>query len=260
MTALVVILALVTLGALALAWTQRRAARAAREERDRAILARESFFDLATHELRSPLAAILGYQELIQDGAYGDTDAAATEPLQRIGRSAHHLLHLIEGVVELSRIRGGALRPDLEPVNLAHVLPQAADAFRARSEERRLRPIVRLPESLPTISTDLERLQRALDLLITSAVKHPAGDTLEMDISLPDGELVIGIRGTAIEMQDDQDPALRLGIRIGIADGIARLLGGALELGYAEDGHVRDLSFRIAAPPPEPAPDPEPTL
>jgi signal transduction histidine kinase len=219
----------------------------ARVRADRADRAREAFFDLATHELRSPLAAILGYQELLRDGAYGDLPDAAAEPVVRIGRSARHLLNLIDGVVELSRLRGGALRPDLEPVNLAVVLSGIAEAFQTHAADRGMEARVDIPASLPTITSDFDRLTRALDLLITSAMKHPEGDTLALEARSTSDGLEIRIHPTNLEVQDGSDDlAIRLGIRLAVAGGIAELLGGALELESDDDGRtVRGLRFSI---------------
>ncbi|HUG41943.1 MAG TPA: HAMP domain-containing sensor histidine kinase [Longimicrobiales bacterium] len=216
-----------------------------------AIHARDAFFDLATHELRSPLAAILGYQELLADGAYGEMQPAATEPIARLGRAAQHLLHLIDGVVELSRLRAGGVRPDLEPVNTGVLLSAVADAFRTHARDRGLEPRIDLPPSLPTITSDPDRLLRALDLLVTSAIKHPAGPAIHMDARSDGTDLHLLIHPTEITIRDPaDDPELRLGIRIAIAARVATLLGGDLHLDSDPGSpviralrfHVRDLA------------------
>lgn len=259
--------ALLALGAAALAglgfgWLQRRqAVRArrelqaarqeaeqAREQASNATRARDGFFDLATHELRSPLAAILGYQELIQDGAYPSLEDAS-EPMTRIGRSATHLLHLIEGVVDLSRIRAGGLEPDLEPVNLQDVAGAVTASFRELASERGIEVTTRTTDAGPTVLLDQERVLRAADMLITSAVKHPADHSLHMTVEYVDHQVRIGIRETAIHQRtDSDDPALRIGIRLAIAHGTARLFHGDLDLDV-EDDMIRGLSFHIDAPP-----------
>ncbi len=138
--------------------------RRALDERDRRVreleaaveelgAAQERFFELVTHELRSPLSAILGYQELLEDGVYGSLDDVAAEPVERIGRSARHLVNLVEGLVELTRLRTGTLRPDLEPLGLGVLLSSVADAFRTQLRERGLEPIVHMPDALPAVRT-----------------------------------------------------------------------------------------------------------
>lgn len=209
----------------------------------------ERFFDLVTHELRSPLSAILGYQELLEDGVYGGLDDAA-EPVERIGRSARHLVHLVDGLVELSQLQTGTVRPDLEPLDLGVLMSSVADAFRAQVEERGLVASVQLPPSLPTVRTDRERLIRAFDLLITSAVKHPADDTLGLDVDAREDGADVRITGTAIQVHDDSDdPASRLGIRLAVARAIARALHDDLRLDTDSDRRIRALALGITSVP-----------
>ena len=227
----------------------------ARRAADRADHARESFFDLVTHELRSPLAAILGYQELLRDGAFGPVTPDAEEPVDRIGRSARHLLHLIDGVVELSRLRSGTVRPGTTPVDFRAILPGIADAFRRQAADRRIEAYVHWPDHLPTLRSDADRVTRALDLLVTSAIKHPAGGAMNLRIETSDGSLTVRMDGTAIPpRQPADDPALRYGLRVAVAERIAALLGGELSLQQHDEAIVSGFAFRIADLPPGPAP------
>ncbi len=261
-SALLVVLAAALAAALVAAslfgwlWLRERRRIVAVEERARQLsadlaearTARETFFDLATHELRSPLTVILGYQELLEDGAYGPLDENAADAVERVGRSAHHLLNLIDGVVELSRIRSGTVRPDLEDVNLGVLFASVADAFRTHTSDRGLEARVQLPPSLPTVRSDQGRLVRALDLLVTSAVKNPADTCLGLEVSEIPGGATARITGTRIPVLHEIGALeLQLGIRVAVADAIARVLGGALDLEKDEAGAVRTLSFRVQA-------------
>lgn len=245
--------------AIGVAWVgerreSRRLARRVREAEERAERARraqDDFFDLVTHELRSPLSAVLGYQELMADEAYGILPAEAAEPLRRIGRSARHLLHLIDGVVELSRLRAGAVTPITASIQLGPVLAGVADAFRTHTRDRGITGRVRLPERPPALRTDPDRLIRALDLLVTSAVKHPAGESLDLVVETGPEGLEVRIQGTALRPADSPDQSLRLGLRLAITSRIALLLGGSLQCDPHDDGLIRTLRLRI---PPQPAP------
>ncbi|MGK7312182.1 MAG: sensor histidine kinase [Candidatus Longimicrobiales bacterium M2_2A_002] len=220
--------------------TRRRLA-AAEEARDR-------FFDRAAHELRAPLSAIFGYQELLQDGAYGELTPDAADAVERIGRAGHHLLHLTDGIIELGRLRAGDLRPEMETVDLGMILASAADTFRTQAAERGITPTVELPDTMPRIRSDHDRLVRALDLAITSAIRHPAGGAMTLRVALEDGLAILRIGPTEIEVGPDPDDAAGTGIRLAMVRGIAELLDGGLEL-PGEGGHVREIVLRIAAPP-----------
>ena len=229
--------------------------RDAESRAEKAIYARDAFFDLATHELRSPLAAILGYQELLQDGAYGELPPAAGEPIVRVGRSARHLLHLIDGVVELSRLRAGGVHPDLEPVNTGVLISGVVEAFQNQARDRGIHARVDIGPDLPVIRSDPERLLRALDLLVASAVKHPAGTELHLEVRSTGDDLQVRIHPTDLTFRDNaDDPELRLGIRLAVAARVADLLGGGLHFDRADgDDAIRAIRFSvrdISDPPP----------
>jgi signal transduction histidine kinase len=251
--ALVAFLAVIAALLAALWWRQRArvhslADEAARERRraDEAIHAGDAFFGLVSHEFRSPIAAIIGYQELLRDCAYGDIGEAALDPLDRIGRSASLLLHLVDGSLDLARAQAGELSPDLQETDLRGLLEEVAEEFRQHCAERKLRHTVHLDTDLPTIRSDPERITRALHLLVVSAVKNPSGERLELQTARePDGATV-RIRGTRIPITDEAiDPTLRAGIRIAIAAAVADLLNGSLRLVPADGPMGTEVVFRI---------------
>jgi signal transduction histidine kinase len=234
-------------------WRQRNRARRLdaqlrqqRQRTDEAAHAGDAFFGLVSHEFRSPIAAIIGYQELLRDKAYGDIGDAALEPLDRIGRSATLLLHLIDGSLDLARIQAGDLSPDLQETDLETVLAGVAREFRDHCLERSLRHAVHMEDALPTIWSDPERIARALHLLVVSAVKNPSGEQLELRVSRERDGATVRIRGTRIPIRTESlDPALRTGIRLAIASALAELLGGSLHLEPADDTHTGESIFRI---------------
>ncbi len=226
---------------------QRRELEEARRRLERARAARESFFDLTTHELRSPLSAILGYQELLRDGAYGELGPEGRDAADRLGRAARHLLHLIDGVIELSRMHAGDVALDLEDVDLGVVLSSTTEAFRAHASERGITPTVEMPEQLPVIRTDPDRLLRALDLTVTSAVRHPAGSAMTLRVDVGDDALAVALEPTDFAVDAaTEDPAVRVGLRLAVVGRIAALLGGDLALEIDGD-RARTIGFRVRA-------------
>lgn len=222
----------------------------ARRRMDRVRAGRERFFDVTTHELRAPLSAILGYQELLHDGAYGVLSEPARDATARLGRAARHLLHLVDGVIELSRMRAGDIRVDLEAVDLGVLFAATADAFRGHATEREIEPMVEIPAGLPAIRTDRDRLVQALDLVVTSAVRHPAGPSMTLRVDVRQGTVAVALEPTRVTLDTDaDDPSIRMGIRLAVAHRIGQLLGGGLDLPI-QDGHARAIRFRFQDQPP----------
>ncbi len=214
----------------------------------------EAFFDLVTHELRSPLSAIIGYQELLSDAVYGEIGDAAREPVARIGRSAQHLLHLMDGIIDLAQLRAKTVSTDIQDVDLDALAASAAADFCAAADERHLRRSVHVEAGLPHIRSDLDRLARAIHLLCIAAVKNPAGDRLELRIETHGHGVAVRIRGTRFIVHADHDqPPYEGGIRVAVAAATARLLGGDLFTDPPEGGSDHQITFLIrdveAAPP-----------
>lgn len=220
--------------------------RSLEQERD----ARHRFFDMTTHEVRSPLTAILGYQELLEEGAFGELGDQGRDAVERIGRAGRHLQNLIDGVIELGRLRAGSVRLDRSTVELGAILSACAETFRIHASDRGLTPRVVLPDRLPAITSDQVRLARTLDLAIASAVRHPAGETMELRAEVGDRHVDASVGPLDLELRADaDDPADRMGLRLAIAERTAALLGGELLLD--SDGRtIRGLTLRIPLAPP----------
>lgn len=212
---------------------------------------RQTFFDRTTHELRAPLSAILGYQELLADGAFGELTDEAQNAVEGIGRAARHLINLIEGVMDLSRDRAGELNLDLESVELDGILDRAADMFRSHAEERGIRPTVELADA-PAVRSDGERVVRILDLVITAAVRNPAGHGMALTTEAAQDGVTLRIGPVEIETGPDGDDP---GLRIAVAQRLARLLNGRLS--FEPDGDATRIALRLGhvpAPGGEPMP------
>lgn len=250
---LLLVLAALGIAFVALWWQERRRNKqlrrqieAQRQRADTAGQAGDAFFDFVSHELRSPIAAIIGYDELLRDGAYGMLGDGAEEPLHRIGRSARYLLHLIDGTVDLARQRVGDLTPRIEPVALHDLIDNAVQTFRTHAEERALEYSTRVDPDIPDIRSDLERLPRALDLMLFSAVKHPGNSGVDLRVEREDDGATVRVTGVRLPFHPEaDDPVLRTGIRIGIVAATARLLGGELRVESDTPDAATALTLRI---------------
>lgn len=126
-----------------------------------------------SHELRSPLNAILGYAQLLEQ----DPEVAPRrrEALSIIRRSSEYLADLIEGLLDLSRIEAGRLEFVHEEVNLPQVLDQMVNMFRMQAESKGLIfEYLRLSALPERVKTDEKRLRQILINLLSNAVKYTA--------------------------------------------------------------------------------------
>ncbi len=131
--------------------------------------AKDEFLMTLSHELRTPMTAILGWARLLptmrpEEQEFSDAIAA-------IGRSALLQARLIEDVLDVSRIVSGKLRLSIESVDLQKVIHGAIEAVRASADARGISIIFNAAENIGTAVADPTRLQQVLWNLLTNAVK-----------------------------------------------------------------------------------------
>jgi PAS domain S-box-containing protein len=151
------------------------AARRAQTEAEQANSAKSEFLSRMSHELRTPLHAILGFGELLARDALGSDQR---EKLGQLTRAAHHLLDLINEVLDLSRIERGELRLSLEPVHLGDVIGETLEMILPLAAAASV-TVVSPPGTDIEIHVlaDRQRLKQVLLNLCSNAIKynHPGG-------------------------------------------------------------------------------------
>ena len=154
--------------------SDRKAAEAAREailaEAMRLASLRSQFLAQMSHELRTPLNAILGYAQLLQrDTNLGERQKSGLATIQQSG---HHLLMLINDILDLARIEAGKLELAPTHLNLPEFLALVTDIIRIKAQEKSLEFVYEPAPDLPVvIRTDQKRLRQILLNLMANAVK-----------------------------------------------------------------------------------------
>jgi signal transduction histidine kinase len=145
-----------------------RASEGATSAKDRAL-------STLAHDIRSPLGAIQGYCELLEEEVYGPVNDRQREALGRVRMSGRHLLSLLDNVMDMARITAGVVQVGAEPVALAdvaceavHMLIPAADAKLQTLQLGRMVPA--------TVTADHARVRQILVNLIGNAVKFTPQD------------------------------------------------------------------------------------
>jgi signal transduction histidine kinase len=154
------------------------AAEGARAEAEVANRAKSHFLATMSHELRTPLNAIGGYAELIELGIHGPVTDAQRAALARIQQSQRHLLGLIAGVLDYSRVEAGAVAYRLEGVPVAEAVAEAETLLAPQLRARGLGYAWSGAPPGLCVRADREKLQQILLNLLGNAVKftHPRDD------------------------------------------------------------------------------------
>jgi signal transduction histidine kinase/CHASE1-domain containing sensor protein/ActR/RegA family two-component response regulator len=143
--------------------------RAARQEAELANHAKDRFLAIVSHELRTPLTAMFGWVRLLRAGSL-DTGRQA-QALAVIERNAQLQAHLIDDLLDVSRIIAGKLDIDHRAVDLVALVEEAVEAVRRDAEARRLRIALDLDPAAALVSGDARRLHQVIANLLANAVK-----------------------------------------------------------------------------------------
>ena len=141
----------------------------AREISEQANRAKDEFIALVSHELRSPLNAMLGWSRILQEQK---SDAQITEhALNVIVRNGLSQARLIEDLLDIARLDKGKLRLEITPLNLAPIIETALETVRPEIESKQIKLTVNLDEAANPAAGDEDRLRQVFENLLSNAVK-----------------------------------------------------------------------------------------
>lgn len=230
-------------------------------EIERASRHKSQFLANMSHELRTPMNAILGYTALILDNIYGDVPERIREILTRVDRSGHHLLGLINDVLDLSKIEAGLLNLSLGDYSLREVVQTVAADMEPLAAEKKLALRIAAPADLPRAKGDEGRITQVLLNLVGNAIKFTEAGEIRVEVGMADAEFLIAVADTGpgiaasdqqrifeeFQQADDSDSRTKGGTGLGlsIAKRIIELHGGSI----AVESRVGEGStFRVRLP------------
>ncbi|MDF1502580.1 PAS domain S-box protein [Roseisolibacter sp. H3M3-2] len=243
-------------------------AHAAREEAERANVAKSEFLSRMSHELRTPLNSILGFAQLLQAS---ELTPRGQKGVQHILTAGEHLLTLINEVLDIARIEAGRQQLSIEPVRLVSALQEAVSLVRPLAGRRGVRLYEGYdPGDEVFVRADRQRLVQVLLNLLSNAVKYnrPDGEVRLMASVSPEtagraARVWVRVEDTGHGIPDDRRhelfvPFSRLGaertevegtgLGLALSHRLVEAMGGALTL---ERSTPAGSAFRVALLPEE---------
>jgi signal transduction histidine kinase len=229
------------------------------EELRRLSALRADFVSLVSHELRSPMAAVIGAAQTLQKRWRQLTPEQRDAFLALIADETNRLAALIGDVLDTSRIEAGTFSYSFTDVDLARVVQDAVSVASVGQDEVRVRADV--PESLPHIRGDRERLRQVISNLIDNAVKYsPSGEEVDVTATRENGAVRITVRDRGPGIPFDQQGIIfekfgraevpggskpGTGLGLFIARSIVEAHGGSLEVESRPD---QGTAFTLTLP------------
>jgi PAS domain S-box-containing protein len=176
----------------------------AREAADAANQAKSDFLSNMSHELRTPLNGVLGYAQILQRDP--DLTPRQKQSLGSIESCGHHLLTLINDVLDLSKIEAGRLEIERGPCDLHRLLTAVFDIVRPRAESKGLAIELDVAPEVPRgIVTDATKLKQTLVNLLGNAVKFTERGSVELAVRQPGPDrLELAVRDTGVGMSAEE--------------------------------------------------------
>ena len=142
---------------------------------------KSNFLATVSHELRTPLTSIIGYSEMLLTGIAGSLVPEQTDFVQTIFDKGQQLLSLILGLLDLSKLESGTMNVRLARTELAPVLVEALSTLTPVAQKAGVDLKVIVPEDLPAVHGDPERLRQVFQNLVENAIKFtPSGSAIEV--------------------------------------------------------------------------------
>ncbi|MCS6963455.1 MAG: GAF domain-containing protein [Thermoflexus sp.] len=171
--------------------------------------AKTEFISTVSHELRTPMTSIKGYVDLLLLGSGGPLSEMQYRFLQIVKANADRLKLLVDDLLDISRIESGRLQLDLRPVPLEAAVEAVVAALKARIDEKNQRLELDLPEFLPPVRADKDRLIQILMNLVSNAHKYtPEGGRIRIRARIEDEAVHVEVSDTGIGIPPEALPRI----------------------------------------------------
>ena len=214
------------------------------------------------HDLKSPLAAIQSYFNVMLGGYAGDLNEKQKQMIERSSVRIDGLLRLISDLLDISRIEMGQIAKEMESVSLADILKGPSEDVSNLVTGQNIKLVVNIPPDLPPIYGSPIRLKQVINNLLGNAVKFmPEGGTINVKVSESEGKALVKIQdmGIGIPAQDvprlfddfyrasNADGISGTGLGLSIAKRIVEAHGGKIEVSSPcpETGKGTEFAFTL---------------
>ena len=234
--------------------------RRARDEAERQSRIKDEFLATLSHELRTPMNAILGWLSMLAE------EEVVKDPMRAIDvirRNAELQAKLIEDLLEMNKLSSGMVHLELGAVDISAALDAAIQSLQPAAMAKGVTLSRSVAMNMPGLRADSRRLQQVLWNLIHNAIKFtPSGGVVEIAVSLNDRAVQVAVADTGMGIapeflpyvfdkfrQADSSTTRRnggLGIGLSIAKHLVELHGGSIDA--VSDGPDRGSTFRVSLP------------
>jgi len=224
-----------------------RALEIARKESERINSAKGRFLATMSHELRTPLNAIIGFSDMLSNDAIELDRAREREYASLINESGRHLLSMVNGILDMSKMESGNFEITPEPFAPAPAIRSCCDILVLKAQEAGVELTTRIAADLPEIVADRRAVNQILINLISNAIKFtPRGGRVSVSALCDGARLSVSVEDTGVGIGEADLPRLGeaffqaraaydrrhdgTGLGLSIVKGLVRLHGGDMDI------------------------------
>jgi PAS domain S-box-containing protein len=178
--------------------------RDAMAQAEEATRAKSQFLANMSHELRTPLNAVIGITEMLEEDAEDLGQDDFIEPLRRIRGAGNHLLHLINEILDLSKIEAGRLELHYEDFDVKALIDEIAMTAAPLADKNHNRLEIHCPDDIGQMRADMTRLRQVLLNLLSNACKFTENGEVSLKVTRDGDELAFAVKDSGIGMSPDQ--------------------------------------------------------
>jgi signal transduction histidine kinase len=150
---------------------------------------KSNFLATVSHELRTPLTSIIGYSEMLSEGLAGEMKPEQAEFVKTIHDNGQHLLSLIMGLLDLSKLESGTMRTKMRTIEIEPVIAEVVSTLTPTARKKGVKLELQVAEGLATLRGDPERLRQVFLNLTENALKFtPASGTVTLRAKMVTGD------------------------------------------------------------------------
>ena len=165
---------------------------------------KSEFLANMSHELRTPLNAIIGFSQVLRYGLFGEVNAKQEEYLEDILTSGHHLLALINDVLDLSKVEAGQVQLELAPFSIQDALERGVSMVREQATRNGVQVTLHANDGLHVVTGDERRVRQVIFNLLSNAVKFTsAGGSVDVTATRANGEVRVSVADTGPGITED---------------------------------------------------------
>ena len=208
---------------------------------------KSQFLATISHELRTPMNAIIGFSQILLRPKFGQLTHQQKDMVERILNNGKHLLMLLNEVLDFSKLETGRFELKPELFDLPKVIEDTVDELRSLAEAKKLSLLVEINLANPLIFNDSSRVQQIVVNLLSNAIKFTESGTVWVEVSeIPHNKVAIAVRDTGIGIaahdfkiifeafrQVDQSITRKYpgtGLGLAIVDSLVKMMSGKIIL------------------------------